>query len=113
MDLFKKHNITITNQILRGNLMTLMKYITVVNLLKNLIIIKHCCGRSRISSGTDLATTNAVRNKTPNLSGLVKKESYDTKISDIDTKFFTTSDCNKFIAEILHKKGKTLLINLI
>lgn len=38
-----------------------------------------------------------------------KKESYDTNILNIDAKFFTTPECNKFIAEILDKKGKTLV----
>ena len=44
---------------------------------------------------TGLPTTaalNVVKNKIPNGSNLVKKTDYDAKISDIETKYFTTSD---------------------
>ena len=57
----------------------------------------------KIPSIIDLATTNAVRNKTPNVSDLGKKESYDTKI---DTKYLSKQ-------LIKRKKGKLQLINLI
>ena len=66
-----------------------MKYITLVNLLKKTndnVNITEVEGK--IPSIIDLAATNAVRNKTPNVSNLGKKESYDTKLSDIDTKIF-------------------------
>ena len=67
-----------------------MKYITLVNLLKKTngnVNITEVEGK--ITSIIDLTTTNAVRNKTPNVSNLGKKESYDTKISDIDTKYLS------------------------
>ena len=77
-----------------------MKYITLVNLLKKTngnVNITEVEGK--ITSILDLTTTNAVRNKTPNVSNLGKKESYDTKISDIDTKYLS-----KYL--IKRKKGR-------
>ena len=42
-----------------------------------------------------------------NVSGLVKKETdYDVKISEIEKKYFITSDYNKFTNEILDKEIK-------
>ena len=42
-----------------------------------------------------------------NIIDLVKKKTdYDTKISDIETKYFNTSDYNKFMSEILDTKMK-------
>ena len=70
--------------------MMLMKYITLVNLLKktndNVSITEV---ERKIPNIIDLAATNAVRNKAPNVSDLGKKESYDTKLSDIDTKYLS------------------------
>ena len=46
-----------------------------------------------------LATTTAlttVENKMPNVSDLVNKPDYDAKISEMENKYFTTSDYNKF-----------------
>ena len=41
------------------------------------------------------------------LAGLLKsRPDYDGKVSDIETKYFTTSDYNKFINEILNKNRK-------
>ena len=77
-----------------------MKYITLVNLLKKTndnVNITEVEGK--ITSIIDLTTTNAVKNKTPNVSNLGKKESYDTKISDIDTKYLS-----KYL--IKRKKGR-------
>ena len=42
----------------------------------------------------------------PNISNLVKKTDYNTEISDIDARFFNTSDYNKFTGEILNAKLK-------
>ena len=57
-----------------------------------------------IPNTTGLATTaafDAVGNKIPNVNNLVKKETfYDAKISDIDKKYFSTSDYNKFTNKI-------------
>ena len=44
--------------------------------------------------------------KTKYLSGLVKKTDYNAKISDIEKKYFTDSDYNKFTSEILDTKVK-------
>ena len=36
----------------------------------------------------------------------MKKKGYDTKIKDIEWKYFTTADCNKFTRDILYVKTK-------
>ena len=43
----------------------------------------------------------AVENKIPNVSSLVKKADYDAKIKEIESRYFTTSDYNKFMNIIL------------
>ena len=58
---------------------------------------------------TGLAVTaalNTVKNKIPNVTHLVKKIEYDVKISDIEAKYFTTSDNNKFADKIVDTKIK-------
>ena len=45
-------------------------------------------------------------NKIPDICGLVNKTDYDIKISEIDKKYFTTSDYNKFTKNILDAKMK-------
>ena len=53
---------------------------------------------------TGLATTaalNTVKNNTPNVSALVKKEDHDAEISEVTKKYLTTSDYNKFTNNIL------------
>ena len=58
---------------------------------------------------TGLATTatlNAVKNETPNVSDIVKKTDYDAEIPDIDVKYFTMFDYNKFTNDILDAKIK-------
>ena len=64
--------------------------------------------------------TGDVENKIPDVSGLVKKTDYNAQISDIETKYFTAFDYNKFTGEMLKgenlarwKDKKDLLINLI
>ena len=47
-----------------------------------------------------------VQNKIPDVSGLVKKTDYDAKISDIEGKYFTTADYNKFTRDVLDIKIK-------
>ena len=57
-----------------------------------------------------------VHNKIPDVSKLVKKENCDAKIKDIQGKYFTTTDYNKFMNDILDSKTKTkknCLIKLI
>ena len=40
-------------------------------------------------------------NKIPDVSGLVIKPDNDAKITDIERKYFTTSDYNKFTSDLL------------
>ena len=47
-----------------------------------------------------------IENKIPNISDLIKKEDQHAEISDIEEKYFTTSDYNKFTSEILDAKIK-------
>ena len=58
----------------------------------------------KISSITALTTStalNAVDNKMPNVNNLVKKAE---KILGIESKYFTTSNYNKFTSEILMQR---------
>ena len=48
----------------------------------------------------------AVESKIPDVSGLGKKIFYDAKVSDIEKKYFTSSDYNKFTSGILDSKIK-------
>ena len=53
---------------------------------------------------TNLATIAAlttVENKIPNVSDLIKKADYDVKISEMESKYFATSDYNKFTSNTL------------
>ena len=47
-----------------------------------------------------------VENKMPVLSDLVKKTDYGAKKSEIEGKYFTTSDYNNFTSDILEAKTK-------
>ena len=47
-----------------------------------------------------------VENKIISVSGLVKKTDYDAKIKDIERKYFSTTDYNKFTSDILDVKIK-------
>ena len=53
---------------------------------------------------------NAVKNKTPDVSNLVKKN-YDAKMADIENKYITTADNNKFTKDIVanNMKSKNLV----
>ena len=56
-----------------------------------------------------LAKTSAltvVVNKIPNISNLVKKNDHDSKISDIESKYITAADYNKFTKDIVHNSIK-------
>ena len=52
---------------------------------------------------TNTALT-AVENKTPNVINLLTRINYDAKISEIDSKYFTTADYNKFTSQTLDEK---------
>ena len=45
-------------------------------------------------------------NKIPDVSGLVKKTDFNTKVSDIEGKYFTTCVYNQFKSEMLDRKSK-------
>ena len=90
-----------------------------MNLLKNNAKINEIEGK--IASIINLATTaalNVVENKISNVSDLIKKIDYDENIKDIEGKYFTTPDYNKFTNNILdvkitHTHKKKRLMNLI
>ena len=44
---------------------------------------------------------NSVENKIPDVSNVVKKTDYDAKILDIESKYITTADYNKFTKDIV------------
>ena len=65
--------------------------------------------KKEIPSITNLSTTvalTAVGNEIPNVSDLVKKADYDTKISEMQNKYFTTSDYKKFASNTVDTKIK-------
>ena len=105
--------LTLINQLLerrkKKSIVLARKYLMLVNLLK-----KHTTKiteiEGKIPSITVLATTavhNAVENKIPDVSNLVKITDYDdAKIPDIESKYFTTSKYNKFMNEIIGNKMK-------
>ena len=64
-------------------------------------------GTSGIVTATVLNTkTGEVGNKIHDISSLVKKKDYDAKIEDIEGKYLTTADYNKFLSDILDAKIK-------
>ena len=73
---------------------------------------------NEMTSITNLATPaafTAAENKIPNINDLVKKTDYDAKISEMEKKYFTTSDYNKFTSNTLDAKitQKSFLMNMI
>ena len=56
------------------------------------------------------AKIDDVEHKIPNASSLVNKRNYGDKILGTEGKYFTTSDYNKFMSDILDAKIKTKLI---
>ena len=52
------------------------------------------------------ATLNSVQNKIPDVSNLVKKADYDGKILDVEPKYFTTTDYDRFKSQTLDAKIK-------
>ena len=47
------------------------------------------------------AKISEVENKILSISSLVKRTDHDNKIKDIEEKYFTTADCNKFASGTL------------
>ena len=61
------------------------------------------------ADNSGLATTAAlttVENKVPGVSNIVKKIDFDVKLSDIEPKYFTSKDYNKFTSQTLDAKIK-------
>ena len=52
------------------------------------------------------AKINEIKGEILSITGLVKKTVYNTKISDIEFKYFITSDYNKFMSNVLDTKIK-------
>ena len=50
--------------------------------------------------------TGEAENKAPDTIGLVKKAHYNTKVSDNELNYFTTSNENKFTKEVLDGRIK-------
>ena len=70
--------------------------------------------KGEIPNITNLATNTgltAFENKIPNVSNLVKKADYATKISEMENKYFTISDYNEFTNNILDTKTNTKKFN--
>ena len=61
---------------------------------------------SSITGLAAIAALNAFENEMLNVSELVKETNYDAKILHIESKCFSTSDCNKFANNILDTKIK-------
>ena len=53
-----------------------------------------------------IASLTAVENKIPDVNNLVKKSDCDAKELDIESKYFTTADYNKFTNQTLVAKRK-------
>ena len=56
----------------------------------------------RITGLATIAALNTVKNKTPNIIDLVKKTFYNLDVSDIKSKFFTTTGYSIFTNEIIN-----------
>ena len=109
--LFEKLSMKKTNLILKRKSMTLTKtYLIQVDLFKKMDYnakITEIGGK--IPSITSLATNSvltAVKYNIPNLSNLVKKTNHDAKIADIENKYITTADYNKFTKDIVAERMK-------
>ena len=55
----------------------------------------------------NIAALTAVKNKRPYVINLVKKTDHDAKISNIENKYITTADYNKFTKDIVTNKIKS------
>ena len=80
-----------------------------MDLLKKQIIMLKLV-KSKIPSISGLVTNSAltvVENKIPDVSNLVKKTDYNAKISDIESKYITAVDYNKFTKNIVDNSIKS------
>ena len=80
-----------------------------MDLLKEQTIMLKLLKKGKIPSISGLATgadLTAVVNKVPDVSNLVIKTDYNIKILDINSKYFTTADYNKFLSQTIDVKLK-------
>ena len=78
------------------------KYLTLVDFLKSRL-------PSKIPSSfgwVNCAALTAFENRIPNVSNLFKNQVMTQKISDIESKYLTTADGNKFTSQTLDAKVK-------
>ena len=90
--------------------MTLVDIIQTKNFLILVSFFKKWNIENKIPIINALATNAAliaVKNKIPHVSNLVKNTDYETKISDIETKYITTADYNKFTKDIVVNQMKS------
>ena len=91
-------------------MMTLVDIIQTKNFLILVSFFKKWNIENKIPIINALATNAAliaVKNKIPHVSNLVKNTDYETKISDIETKYITTADYNKFTKDIVVNQMKS------
>ena len=90
--------------------MTLVDIIQTKNFLILVSFFKKWNIENKIPIINALATNAAliaVKNKIPHVSNLVKNTDYETKISDIETKYIATADYNKFTKDIVDNQMKS------
>ena len=90
--------------------MTLVDIIQTKNFLILVSFFKKWNIENKIPIINALATNAAliaVKNKIPHVSNLVKNTDYEAKISDIETKYITTADYNKFTKDIVVNQMKS------
>ena len=91
-------------------MMTLVDIIQTKNFLILVSFFKKWNIENKIPIINALATNAAliaVKNKIPHVSNLVKNTDYEAKISDIETKYITTADYNKFTKDIVVNQMKS------
>ena len=59
------------------------------------------CGICSITNLSTTAALTTVENEKPDFIDIVKKTDYDAKISEMEQKYFFTSDYNKFTDNII------------
>ena len=97
-------------QNLEEKLELLIKKILGINGLVTTIVLNEKIGKfkNQLLNMSGLVTATVLnkkfgkaKNKIRDVSGLIKKLNYNAKISDIEDKYFTSSDYNNFTKEIL------------
>lgn len=109
-NLFQKLNTILINQLQKRTLM-IIKQLTLIDLLKNLIIRLRTLRldvKSRVLLH-QLILLNAKENKTPKVSDLLENTDCDTKVPNIEAKYLSTSNYKRFTNKILITKTKEKL----